>query len=56
MRLYDPSCDNTKFNVGRLEVCYNGEWGSVCDDGTDMDLQLVADVACRQLGHDEGQM
>ena len=57
MQLYDPSCDNTtKLNVGRLEVCYNENWGSVCDDGNDMALQLVADVACRQLGHDESEM
>ena len=43
------------FNQGRLEVCVNSAWGSVCDS-KGVFTRAEAEVACRQLGilQDEG--
>jgi len=39
--------DGNGINSGLVEIFYDGQWGSICDDEFD---KADADVICRQLG------
>ncbi len=47
LRLVNPVNSSTG-NVGRLEIFFRGQWGTVCDDNFGY---TEAAVACRQLGY-----
>ena len=55
VKLVDGAVNVTE---GRLEICVNGVWGTVCSDGlTDQDgfdMNAVR-VVCRQLGFPEAE-
>ena len=40
--------NGTNKSEGRVEICVNGAWTTVCDDGWD---DYAAKVTCRQLGY-----
>ena len=53
LRLVDRSGNSVvTVSSGRLEVYYNGQWGTVCQNSFD---SSDARVACHQLGFSEDQ-
>ena len=39
--------DGASYLEGRVEICSNGEWGTICNEAWN---STETDVICRQLG------
>ncbi len=52
----NPPCENGEIRLtngripseGRIEICFNGHWGTICHDGWD---SREARVVCREIGY-----
>ena len=45
-RMEQDGVDHNSSTEGRVEICLNGVWGTVCDNGWD---RFDAKVVCQQL-------